>query len=458
MLNSRELALRILVRVEGEGAFTTILLDAELQQADLDPREAALATELVYGVLRWRKTIDWYLDQVCRKPMAQTHLYLRQILRIGAYQLLRLEKIPPSAAVNEAVKLAGQYQRQIGLPTKTAKGFVNGALRALERSRTTLLAPEALTDPGLRLATQYSYPEWLVSRWIARLGLTGAETTCQVNNLPPALIVRANRLKLPLAKLRIQLSAQVESLTELPAPLTGFVLQGHPPIAALPAYQMGLLTVQNGAAMLIGHILDPQPGETILDACAGSGTKTTHLAELMQNQGTLYAIDLHASKLKRLQANCDRLGVTITQTRCGDLCELAAQEGPSALPRMDRVLLDAPCSGLGVLRRHPEAKWTKQAKQIQELQGLQMRLLTQAATLVRPNGVLVYSTCTTEPEETDLVIRALLQHTPTFHTVPLTDFIPACLQPAITPEGWLRIEPPQPHFDGFFCARLIRKD
>jgi len=455
MKNSRELALQLLVRIESGKAYTGVLLDAELRKSALDARDKALVTELVYGVVRWRKTLDWYLDQVCKKPVPQANLWLRQILRLGGYQLLFLNKIPPSAAINEAVKLAGTYGRKAGIPARTAKGFVNAALRQLDRSRETLQLPETLPDPIARCATRYSYPEWLITRWVARLGAAGTEDACRINNQPAPLTIRVNTLKTSLPELQQTLAPTVKSVTALPDLLPGFILSGHPPIAELPGYQNGLFTVQNAASILIARLLDPQPGETVLDACAGSGTKTTHLAELMQNRGAITAVDRHAGKLRKLQENCQRLGVTIVQTACEDVTTFSRQ-AVQEKREFDRILLDAPCSGLGVLRRHPEAKWTKQEAQMLEFQQLQLRLLLQTATCLRPGGILVYSTCTTEPEENEDVITQFLQTMPNFQIAPLSDYLPAVLQPSVTREGFLRIDPPQQDFDGFFCVRLVR--
>lgn len=456
MTTSRELAFQILTRIETEQAYTGIVLDTELTRSGFDARDKALVTELVYGVVRWQKTLDWYLEQVCHKPLRKTHPLLRQILRLGGYQLLFLDKVPASAAINESVKLAGKHSKPTGLPPPKAKGFVNATLRALDRARPTLRAPETILDESDRLATVYSYPEWRIARWRARWDRATTEQICRINNQPPAMIIRVNCLKTSLAELQSRLRAQVQTVTPLPGNLPGLVLTEHPPIAELAEYQNGLFTVQNAASMLIGLVLDPQPGERILDACAGSGTKTTHLAELMQNRGDILAIDLHAGKLDRLQDNCRRMGISIARTWCGDVTHFPERAGNQAFPLYDRVLLDAPCSGLGVLRRHPEAKWTKQPTQIAELQQLQQRLLRHVAAFVRPNGVLVYSTCTTEPEETQHVMTTFLQTVSNFHITPLQPVLPEFLHANITPEGFLLLDPPQEYFDGFFCARLIR--
>jgi len=454
MRKSREIALRILARVDIEGAYASILLDVELRGLSCDARDKSLITELVYGVLRWRRTLDWYVEQVSNKPLKKMHPWLRRILWLGAYQILFLDKIPPSAAINESVTLAGTYGRKAGLPARTAKGLVNGILRSLHRSLGTLRAPDTLPEPVARLSTTYSFPEWLVSRWISRFGVPGAEDACRINNVPPALSVRVNSLKTSLAELEMRLRSHVETIRPLPYALPGLAISGHASFSNFPEYQQGLFTVQNASSLLIGLILDPQPGESILDACAGTGTKTTHLAELMQNKGSILALDVHAGKLTRLQHMCGRLGVTIVETHNTD----ATQYTPQSQQYFDRVLVDAPCSGLGVLRRHPEAKWTTQESNIFQLQNLQQRILDHMAACVRPGGVLVYSTCTTEPEENQHVIEAFLHTHSHFQTESVAPLLPGELRQWVMPEGWLLIDPLQPLFDGFFGARLRRNE
>lgn len=460
MRNSRELAVHILYRVETDQAYVNLVLDTELQKlSTLDSRDKALVTELVYGVCRWQKTLDWYLDQVCKKPIRQTRPWLRHILRIGAYQLLMLDRIPPSAAINESVKLAGKYSRKVKLPAKTAKGFVNAALRQLERNRDNLRSPETIPQITTRLAVQYSFPEWLIARWIQRLGKDGTEESCRINNQVAPLTLRLNTLKTSLDDLKQRLASQVQSLQLLPGNLPGLVISGSPPIRELTPYQNSECIVQNASSMLIPLILDPQPGEHILEACAGSGIKTTHIGELMNNQGNITAVDIHEGKLQHLRENCQRWGITIVQTYCGDMTNTQALPGCHIPGKkgFQRILVDAPCSGLGVLRKHPETKWTRKECDIKQLQQLQLGILTHAAIFLHSDGgVLVYSTCTTEPEENEEIISTFLKTVNGFRIEPLHQYIPEELHHCMTSEGFLRIDPPQQYFDGFFSARLFR--
>ncbi|GAK52488.1 sun protein [Candidatus Moduliflexus flocculans] len=454
MTNAREVALRILTRIEAEHAYTNLLLDAELQKTTFDnERDAGFVTELVYGVIRWQKRLDWFLDQVCKKPMQKTDPALRRLLRLGAYQLLMLDRVPASAAINETVKLAGKLGKESKLPPQVAKNFVNGVLRQLDRQRADLRDPETIGNPVARLAAAHSFPEWMVARWIGRLGEDGAAEYCRKQNQPTPLTVRVNSLKTSKHALAEQLAQRGVTVEELPGNLPGLVMSGAPPTSEL---EQGLCLAQNASAMLIALIVAPRPGEHILDACAGSGVKTTHLAELMGNHGQITAADLHQGKTQRLLALCKRLGISNAQTFCGDMTTARKLPGmPNA--GFDRILVDAPCSGFGVLRKHPEAKWTRQAAQIAELAALQLRLLLNAASLLKTQGgVLVYSACTTEPEENEQVIAEFLKQTNGFRLESPAALLPSDFHAWITPEGFLRIEPPDGHFDGFFGVRLVR--
>ena len=454
--NSREFAFQMLTRIETDHAYANLLLDVELPNANFaDPRDIAFATELVYGVARWQKRLDWFLDQVCKKPMAANEPPLRRILRMGAYQLLMLDRVPASAAINEAVNLAGKYHASIKLPEQVAKGVVNGSLRQLDRQRDRLRAPETADDPVTRIAAAHSFPEWLVARWIARIGEAQTEECCRMHNQPSSPTLRVNSLKTSVPEAIAELAAQGIAAERLPGNLPGVTFADAPPLHQLDGMRQGRWMTQNASSMVIAFALDPQPGEQILETCAGSGVKTTQIAELMQNRGKITAADAHQGKINRLRALCKRMGVMNVRPFCGEMTTVS--DLPSK-PKdgYDRILVDAPCSGFGVLRKQPEAKWTRRPADIAELSGLQLRLLTHAATLLkRRGGVLVYSACTTEPEENEEVIAEFLRRVEGFRVESLLPHLPETLHLSVTADGFLRIEPPRPPFDGFFCARLV---
>lgn len=441
---ARELALAILYQVEVKKAYADLALDAELRRSSLSPEDKALVTELVYGVLRWQKNLDWQLEQVCTKPLKKTTPWIRNILRLGAYQLLFLTRVPGFAALNESVKLA----KKVGYPG--SHNLVNAILRALDRERNRLTFPDLEKDPVAHIAVKYSHPEWLVKRWIYRYGVDRTIRWCRANNQPPDLAIRMNPLKTDPVTLRKELEKEVTTVIPLPFDLPGFILKDHPPIATLSAYGLGWFTVQDPGSMLITRILDPQPHETILDACAGLGTKTTQMAEQMKNTGTILAVDLNASKIKLLEENCRRLGITSVTSRIGDITQLKDLSGRS----FHRILVDAPCSGCGVFRRHPESKWRVTEEQILRLQSLQLTLLNAVAPLLASQGILVYSTCTTEPEENEEVVEKFLQTQSEFQTEPVEEYLPRILSPLVTEGAYLKTYLYPEVFNGFFCARL----
>jgi 16S rRNA (cytosine967-C5)-methyltransferase len=444
---AREIALAILYQVEVKKAYADLALDAELRRSSLSPEDRALVTELVYGVLRWQKTLDWQLEQVCTKPLKKTTPWIRNILRLGAYQLLFLTRVPGFAALNESVQLA----KKVGYPG--SHNFVNAVLRALDRKRDQLSFPELEENPVEHIALKYSHPEWLVKRWICRYGRDRTIRWCQANNQPPDLAIRINPLKTNPVALREELEKEAVTVRPLPFDLPGFTLKDHPPLATLSAYLQGWFTVQDPGSMLITRILDPQPHETILDACAGLGTKTTQMAEQMRDTGKILAVDLNASKIKLLQENCRRLGITSVTSRIGDITQLKDLGEPS----FHRILVDAPCSGCGVFRRHPESKWRVTEEQIRRLQTLQLSLLNAVVPFLGSQGILVYSTCTTEPEENEEVIEKFFQIHTEFQVEPVKEYLPKSLTPLVTEGPYLKTYLYPEVFNGFFCVRLRKR-
>ena len=434
----REQALSILRRSE-EGVFASTLL--EQARPSFDHRDNAFILELVYGTLRNRTLLDSVLDRFSEKPVQGTDAWTRNILRLGAYQLLFLDRVPASASVNTAVDLARRHGKK--------HGYVNGLLRSLDRGRGTIPPPSG-KDPVKRLSALYSHPEWLVRRWTGRFGPETTEIVLAANNRPAPLIVRTNTLRTTREQLKASLERAGAALKETAYSPAGLELLSSPGLPALKAFQDGWFLVQDQAAQLVGLMLDPKPGETVLDACAAPGGKATHLAELMQDRGTVIALESDRSRIGRIIENSRRLGTTILQPVRGDAATY--REGS-----FDRILIDAPCSGLGVLRRHPDGRWNKSERSIREKQALQKKVLENCSKLVKPGGVLVYATCTTEPEENEDVIRGFLAGHPGFALDDPRPFLPGPAAKCIDPEGFFRTFPVEPEMDGFFGARVVRK-
>lgn len=438
----RQLALLTLQAIQ-RGAFADAALEKTFHRAELPERDRRLMTELVYGSLRRARTLDWLIDQLATKPAHQQPPPLRLILHLGLYQLRYLSQIPASAAVNTTVELAKTH----GFAGLT--GFVNGVLRQYVRQAEAGVDPLVLPDdPVARLGVLYSYPDWIVQVWLAQFGLAETEALCEWMNRPPSIDLRINPLVASMAAVEAafeQAGIAVARVSQLPQALR---LQGHVgDIQQLPGYREGQWMVQDSSAQLVGHVVDPQPGEVVIDACAAPGGKTTHLAELMGDRGVVWACDRSASRLKKVTQNAQRLGLQSIQVCAGDSAQLThfTQQG-------DRVLVDAPCSGLGTLHRHADARWRQTPDSVEALSQLQASLLANAATWVKPGGCLVYATCTLHPAENEAVVRSFLRQ----HSEWVLD--PPTANPVVAPyrctEGWLKIQPHHHDMDGFFIARL----
>ena len=412
----------------------------ERERRGLDGRDGAFLLELVAGVLRNRARIDWLLDRCSAKPVSTTDDWTRNILRLAAYQLLFLDRVPASAAVNTATEMAKARGKK--------PGYVNGLLRALDRQRESLPLPSS-PDPVERLALLYSHPVWLVRRWSGRFGPAQTEELLRSNNRDAPLVIRTNTLKGTRDELLALLASQGAEARPARCSPAGIELLAGPGITVLPAYRDGRFLVQDEAAQLVGLLLGPQPGERVLDACAAPGGKATHLAELMGNRGEVVALELDEKRIARIRENCDRLGITIVRAVTGD----AAQYRDDGF---DRVLIDAPCSGLGVLRRHPDGRWTKTEESIRDRATLQAKILANCATLVRPGGVLVYATCTTEPEENEEIVNDFLAKHPAFTLDDPLPHLPPSAAKLVGAGRFFRTFPDEPSMDGFFAARIQR--
>lgn len=434
----RQKSLEILHSVEG-GAFADALLDqARLQ---FDERDNAFILELVYGTLRNLALIDWKLNQVSTQPVSKTDAWTRNILRLGTYQMFFLDRVPVSAAVNTAAELAKVFGKK--------SGYVNGVLRNLDRKRDAIALPDS-KDRVKEWSILYSHPEWLVRRWNERFGAEKTETLLRENNRPARLVLRTNTLKTNRETLKVSLLAEGAEVRETLYSPVGLELVSTPALQSLKSYQSGMFTIQDEAAQLVGMMLSPKPGERVLDACAAPGGKATHLAELMQNNGSVLALDIDKDRLRRISENSARLGTAIVRPMRGDAARFKESD-------FDKILIDAPCSGLGVLRRHPDGRWRKQESTSIERQRLQLGILTNSAQLLNPGGVLVYATCTTEPEENEEVIKKFLSDK--------TDFVIDDPKPYVSQEaaelvdenGFLHTYPNAPEMDGFFAVRMVKK-
>lgn len=447
----RELALEVLRRVEEQGAYSGLALNALLAEAGLSRADAGLATELVYGTIQRLNTIDHVLSARVKGWPRKVEPWVRCLLRLSYYQLQWLDRIPAHAAVDEAVRIA-KKRGHAGIA-----GLVNGVLRSLLRDGTAPDIPDSL-PPAERIALKHSHPAWMVERWIAAYGEGTAEAICEANNAPPHASVRVNRLRTDRTKLLEAMEQAGLTVHASPLSADGIVAERAGSLADTPWYRDGLLTIQDESSMLVAAVADPSPGMTVLDCCAAPGGKSTHLAEIMRNEGRVIANDVHEHKRALIDTQQERLGIGIIETITADALELDRRYPAKS---MDVVLLDAPCSGLGVIRRKPEIKWNKSPEDIAALADLQRRLLETAGRLVKPGGTLVYSTCTITPEENEETVRWFLEKHPDY--IPDDGWPEAVLTPlreqGILPEpfqGRLQLLPHHYGSDGFYIARMRR--
>jgi 16S rRNA (cytosine967-C5)-methyltransferase len=449
-MDARRLAFEVLTQVEERGAYASLLLDAKLNKARLSPEERALATELTYGVLRWQGRLDYLLGLVADRPWERVDPALRRLLRLGAYQLLFLTRVPPYAAVNETVALT-----RLARPSNpdASKAFVNAVLRGLLRGQATLRFPDPSADRIGALATRWSHPGWLAARWLARLGAEEAEALLKANNEPARLSVMVNRLRCQPEEVGRHLERIAGSVT--PGRFVPGIFHLADGAEALrdPAFDKGWYFPMDEAAALPALLLDPQPGETVLDACAGGGGKAAVLLGLLGGHGRLIALDRNSRAHRRLHEAGRRLGLDRLMAVQAD-----ARQAERLFTRpVDRVLVDAPCSGLGTLRRHPELKWRQEEAGLATLARLQAELIRGVAPLVAAGGTLVYSTCSLEPEETDLVVEAFLRDAPDFARDDPRASLPAAAAELVDDAGTVRTWPHRHGIDGFYAIRLRRR-
>jgi len=446
--DARTLACSVLLQVE-QGGYSDILLDKVLlQHTDMPTAERGLTTELVYGVLRRRGSLDYILKGLCRQPFAKLEIPVRTLLRLGAYQVIYLDRVPAHAAVHSCVELARSMKLE------RATGFLNGILRNLVRQTDTLIWPDRETDPLGYITHALSMPAWVAQRWINHYGTDTAIRLAEINTHASPNTLRVNSLKTTRAQMlqEFEDSGVQASATEY-AP-DGIVVKGS--AAAQRGWlHEGLLQPQDEASMLVGYLLQVQPGQRILDVCSAPGGKTCHIAALGQNRVEIEALDLHQHRLQQLQSGAQRLGCRNITTRVHDMTK--SYPSGEKMP-FDTVLVDAPCSGLGVLRRNPELRWRRQEQDIAELAGIQRRILHNAASCVAPGGRLVYSLCTTTPEESVYVVDDFLLHNPDFSMQDLRTVVPAHWSTLITEAGFFAtLSTRNAGMDCFFAAVLQRR-
>jgi len=439
--NARLAAWEILHRVHSEGAFADLLISQTLTRYRLASTDRALVSELVRGVLRWKIRLEWIIDQLWQNKRQQLDPRLRLLLSLGLYQIIYLDRIPDFAAVDESVKLA----RLVG--NEKWASVANGVLRNYLRQTNAIVFPDVRQEPIKALSIQHSHPGWLIELWLDQLGREETNLLCQANNQPAPLSMRINPLRISFSMFIADLAHQ--GVASIASALPGFVKAEDLPFDLQKKYlEKGWLTVQDESAGLPNFLFSLGTGDVLFDLCAAPGGKSSHAAERSSDRSTIIAMDVHPHRVHLIRTATTRLGLRSVHLLCAD-----ARRAP--LAKAEVVLLDAPCSGLGVLRRKPDLRWRRQPKDINHLVSLQRQLLHAAANLVAKRGILIYSTCTLHPAENRVMIEQFLKTHPGFSLQPANKTeAPTAF---ISTDGFIETWPHRHGMDGSFAAKLIKE-
>jgi 16S rRNA (cytosine967-C5)-methyltransferase len=442
--NVREVALETLLAIEKNQAYSNLLLNKMIEKHQLSSKDVGLLTEIVYGTIQRRDTLDYFLSPFLKKS-SKLEVWVKVLLRLSLYQMLYLDRVPDRAAIYEAVEIAKKRGH------KGIASMVNGVLRTVQREGVPSL--EKIADPVERLAVETSHPIWLVKRWVKQFGMDEARKMCETNLLPPEQTARVNIARITVEEAIERLRQEgVEVTNGDVAPEAIKAVKGN--LAHTLAYKEGYLTIQDESSMLVAKALGAKENEYVLDSCAAPGGKSTHIAELMHNTGQVVSLDIHDHKVKLIQEQAERLHLTNIQTTVLDSRKVSEYFEKESF---DKILVDAPCTGFGVLRRKPDIKYAKTENDIRQLAKIQREILAAVAPLLKKGGILVYSTCTIDQEENSDVIEDFLRHHPQFNLdETLKERLPEKVQPYVS-EGNLQILPHYFGSDGFFIASLRKK-
>lgn len=443
MKSIRESIVDLLVKMEQDETYMQLLLKKELMAFEVKDR--AFMTEVIYGTMKYRLRLDYIINQFSKTPVKKMKPLIRNLLRMTVYQLLFLDKIPASAAINEAVKIVNRRKMN------NLSGFMNGVLRTIDRERNTITYPSKENAFEQYLSIFYSIPEWMIQMWLQSYGKEDTEKICISLNQKAEVCIRINTLRSSLEEVREILTKEgilVEEGKLLPK--ESLMLRGTGAIAESESFKAGLWTVQDESAMLVGHIVDPQPGECILDMCSAPGGKSTHMAQLMKNQGQIISTDIHPHKIEIIEKNAKRLGITCIEAVCQDGTDFKVEWKE----RFDKILLDAPCSGLGIIKRKPDIRYSKEVADLDAIFEIQKKLAAVAKGYLKPEGVLVYSTCTISPKENEQMV-AYIEKKLGLELEAMGEALPEMLRPY--EDRGVQILPFVAESDGFFIARFRKR-
>ncbi|MBN2169377.1 MAG: 16S rRNA (cytosine(967)-C(5))-methyltransferase RsmB [Actinobacteria bacterium] len=404
---ARETAFLVLMDYERRDAYLNSLLVSRLEDPELDRKDRALTTELVQGTVRRKLTLDWVLSQLSNRPLEELDISVVWVMRMSAYQML-FTSVSEYAAVDLGVEIT---RNRIG---ESPVSFVNAILRKLSRKKDSIGYPDPFNEPLKHLEITQSHPRWLIEMWSAELGLERTENLCIADNIQPMLSVRVNEMRATRDEVAAALTERGIEVVSSPLAPEGLLLKGSGPVARLEEYREGKISVQDHGSMTVGRMLSPEPGMSVLDLCAGAGGKANHIAELMKNEGRVLATDINPDRLNMAVESAERLGNSIIETRVLD----GIRVSKFVEEKFDRVLVDAPCSGLGILARRPDARWRKSESSIEGLVPFQMLILNEASRMVKDGGLLLYSTCTISKRENQEVCDSFIEENTDYQYLP----------------------------------------
>ncbi|MFC4557063.1 16S rRNA (cytosine(967)-C(5))-methyltransferase RsmB [Virgibacillus kekensis] len=442
----REAIVDLLVRIEQDSGYSHLLIDHEIKSRKIPPRDEALLTEIVYGTIQRKMTLDYYLDSFVDKKK-KIKPWVRMLLRMSVYQMVFLDKIPDHAIIHEAVEI-GKHKGHKGIAS-----FVNGVLRSIQRKG--IPDTSAIESESKRISIETSHPEWMVKRWISMYGVEVTHDMCQANLERKVSSVRVQPLKITRKDVMDELNSLGFETRPSEFSDQGIIIdKGN--VLKTRLFAEGYLSIQDQSSMLVAEMLDVEPEMAVLDACSAPGGKVTHIAEKMQDKGTIQAYDLHKKKAKLIDRKAELLNLSIIDAAEGDARKLQERHQPESF---DRILVDAPCSGLGVIRGKPDIKYNKDEEDIERLAKIQLDILNHVAPLLKTNGLLVYSTCTVDKEENNEVVKAFLNSNPDFSLdESFMEELPESIKksPGVTEAG-VQLFPQTFYTDGFFLTRFIKR-
>jgi len=443
--SARELAFKILYDIFSNQAFSNISIKKHLNKG-IEPKEENLIREIVYGVLENDLYINYIISKASKTPLKKIHPKILIILKMGIYQLLFMDRIPSRAAVNESVELAKIHGH------KGTVGFVNGILRNIDRNKNKFLEIRE-KDKSNYISIKFSHPKWLVDRWINEFGDEFTEKLCRANNSYSKLNIRVNSLKTSKNELKNKLEKYGFNISDGKYSDDILIIDNPVRLTETEEYKLGYFIIQDESSALVGQIMDPKEGSTVLDLCSAPGGKSTHIGQLMKNKGRVLSMDFYEHKIKLIEENARRLGVDIIEAFVGD----ATKFNESLVNIADYVLVDAPCSGFGLIRRKPEIKWNRKEEDIEELVKIQRSILNNAKEYLKVGGILVYSTCTIEKEENIKMVNQFIEENNNFRLVNFENLVDGLEKEESLKQGFIQLYPHIHNTDGFFIAKMMKE-